>query len=213
MAEAPRKSLDRRDWIGAAIEIFVEEGVDGVRVLSLASRLGVSRGSFYWHFRNQRALLDAIIEHWRRNTEALEAASTEPVADFIERYALWTRCWLDQTRFDPKLDIAMRDWARRDAAVFALVQEADERRLAAIAAAFEQAGESAAMARIRANVMYYMQMGYYMISDQEPLALRLSRLSDYFLAFTGAPLDPGRAERMVAELIAAAEESTPASRR
>ena len=57
-------SQSRDDWVEAAWETLGEAGVDGVRVEGLARKLGVTKGSFYWHFKNRRDLIDALFERW-----------------------------------------------------------------------------------------------------------------------------------------------------
>src|SRR5215469_13533470 len=56
--------LDRRDWVDAGIVILASKGVDAVRVESLAKQLNISKGSFYWHFKDRGDLLEAILERW-----------------------------------------------------------------------------------------------------------------------------------------------------
>jgi AcrR family transcriptional regulator len=63
--DAPRQQLDREAWIKAALDILAEKGLDGIRVEVLAKRLRVTKGSFYWHFKDRRDLLDAVLETWK----------------------------------------------------------------------------------------------------------------------------------------------------
>ena len=65
-ATAPRAALDREAWIEAAIGTLAEHGVAGVRVESLAKSLGVTKGSFYWHFRDRPDLLAAVLDFWKQ---------------------------------------------------------------------------------------------------------------------------------------------------
>ena len=88
-----RSSLERQDWVDAAYKVLVQEGVGRVRVLNLAEALGITRGSFYWHFRNREELLDELVKVWQqKNTGALlEACSSS--ADFIDRMFALVECW------------------------------------------------------------------------------------------------------------------------
>jgi AcrR family transcriptional regulator len=77
--------LPRSKWIDAAYEEFAEHGLAGVRVELVARRLGVTKGSFYWHFTDRQALVDAVVARWEAEQtnaiiERTEAASTEPRA-------------------------------------------------------------------------------------------------------------------------------------
>jgi len=60
--------LDAAAWTKVALEVLAEQGIHGVRVEALAKRLGVTKGSFYWHFKDRGALFDATLEEWRRST-------------------------------------------------------------------------------------------------------------------------------------------------
>jgi AcrR family transcriptional regulator len=201
-AAGAESRLDRQAWIEAACRVLTEAGVDQVRILPLAERLGVTRGSFYWHFRSRAALLDELVALWnRKNTRALIEAASRPAKDFPERIFWLARCWLGQSAYDPKLDIAMRDWARRDRKIFRLVRRADDERIAAIARLFEGRGEGPRMAFIRARVIYYMQMGYYIVGVREPLETRVGYLREYYAAFTGEPIPEDRAREIVAALL------------
>ena len=65
MQKTPRPQLDRSTWIQAAFDTLADEGVGGIRVEILARRLHVTKGSFYWHFKDRQALLDGILETWK----------------------------------------------------------------------------------------------------------------------------------------------------
>ena len=56
--------LTRADWVRGAIEALQERGVDGVKIVVIADRLGVTSGSFYWHFKGLRELLDCLLAFW-----------------------------------------------------------------------------------------------------------------------------------------------------
>ena len=69
--------LTREDWIDAAYAVFSEDGIAAVRVEAVARVMGASKGSFYWHFADHRALVDAVLERWR-------ALETEQLIDEVE---------------------------------------------------------------------------------------------------------------------------------
>ena len=125
-----KDNLDRQAWIEGAFELLGEAGVAGVRVEPLAKRLGVTKGSFYWHFRDRQALLDAVLTHWEncettRFIELVEAGGGSP----DERLkALFGAVLGDQSGLGPEL--AVRDWARRDRKTSAIVLAVDNRLLA-----------------------------------------------------------------------------------
>ncbi len=186
--------LQRDDWIAAGLEELVVSGIEAVQITVLAKRLKVTRGSFYWHFDNREALLEALLEEWRaRNSgvmlEALDQATTLENG-ILELFAIW----IDHVRFDPRLDQAVRDWARRDDALRSVVQKEDESRVLAIAAFFERQAFEPTEAFIRARVIYFTQLSYYALGIDEPLLERMSYLGAYFRSFTGCDIDAAAAE-------------------
>ena len=90
----------------------------------------------------------------------------------------------------PRLDSALRDWARSAPEVRTAVDQADVARIAAIKSLFTRAGLKDPEAFIRARVIYFAQIGYYALVTDEPMAERSSYLEAYYLSFTGETLDP-----------------------
>ena len=184
----PRLGPD--DWIEAALAVLVKEGIEAVQITSLARCLDVTRGSFYWHFNSREDLLEALLREWRaRNSdvmlEALSSASN--LTDgILELFAVW----VDHSRFDPRLDQAIRDWARRTDEVRKLVALEDDKRVTSIAQFFTTHGYGDPEAFIRARILYFTQLSYYALNVEEPLTKRMSYLSAYFRCFTGQDIDP-----------------------
>ena len=146
-------------WLDAAYEVLTESGVEAVKIMPLAKRLGLTRTGFYWHFRDRDALLEAMIRRWEdRNTGNL-VARCEAYADSIcEAMFNLFDCWLDEGLFDARLDLAIRNWARNDAALQARLDRADTRRIEAVAAMFRRFGVSAAQAEVRSLTVIYTQI-------------------------------------------------------
>ena len=179
--------VSREDWLAAAERVLVAEGVSAIKVMGLAARLGVSRSSFYWYFGSRDDLLEQLLEAWeRRNTRALVEHAARPAGSICEGVMNVFECWIDPAAFDPALDFAVREWARRDPGVRARVEEADERRVAALRSMFSRHGYEATEAFIRARVVYFMQIGYYALVEHEPIETREGYLRPYLASFTGA---------------------------
>lgn len=197
-------ALGRADWLRAAERILVARGVEAVRITRLAEELGVTRGSFYWHFKDRSALLDALIARWQaKNTRAVIEAA-EDALDLTGGILALFDVWIDVRRFDPRLDSALRDWARRSAAVRKAVEAADKARVRAIADLFARNGYQANDALVRARIIYFGQVGYYALGIRETLLERFRYLEAYFEGFTGRPLDPAIAEAYRAKHLRAA---------
>lgn len=188
-------STTREDWIRCAMQILVEEGAGQVKILSLAKRMGCSRSNFYWFFKDREALLADLLAHWQGlNTAAIQERAGR-AADRISQGVLNIfDCWANPTLFDPKLDFAIREWARRSDAVKAEISQADRLRLDAIAGLFTRFGASATEAEVRARTLYFMQIGYYALDINETLADRTALLRDYVIAFCGEEPSPGDLE-------------------
>ena len=106
----------RDDWLDLALSVLAVEGVAHVTVLNLSERLGVSRSSFYWYFKNRDELLDALLDRWDRlNTRSIVSQADEPAATVNEAVCNVFRCWVNPAIFSPRLDFAVREWARRSA--------------------------------------------------------------------------------------------------
>ena len=198
--------LTRDGWIEAALAVLVEEGVEAVQITQLAKRLGVTRGSFYWHFTSREELLDALIAEWRaRNSDVMLSALAESESlqqGILDLFAVW----VDHTRFDPQLDQAVRDWARRSESVRESVTREETNRVAAIAEFYCRHGFAKTEAFIRARVIYFTQLGYYALGIQEPMTDRMSYLEAYYRCFTGEEIDKDAAAAFGARLIGAEEE-------
>lgn len=176
----------KADWLREAFRTLVTDGVDQVLVLPLAARLKVSRSSFYWYFRNRDDLLKQLLAQWRdTNTKAIVEHALQPSETVIDGVLRIFECWVDERLYSPRLDFAIRNWARQSAAVRRLVERADEERIAAIKAMFRRHGYDEEDAFIRARVLYFMQVGYYVLDVKEPMRERLSHTKAYLRAFTG----------------------------
>src|SRR5262249_50085118 len=76
--------VTKAQWIDLALATLIKHGVEGVRVLPLAQRLGVSRSSFYWYFKSRQDLLDQLLEYWREtNTKAIIERARRPATNII----------------------------------------------------------------------------------------------------------------------------------
>ncbi len=183
----------REDWLNAAMDTLIADGVEQVKILPLASRLGVSRSSFYWYFKSRQDILDALLDKWQQtNTDALVKTADHPSATITAAVCEIFLCFLDPARFNNRLDFAVRDWSRRDATVRVKLHTSDAARLDALTQMFVGFGYAPFEAKTRARVLYYMQIGYLDADLNEPIAERQSYTDEYILTFTG--LLPSAAE-------------------
>jgi AcrR family transcriptional regulator len=176
----------RDDWLDLALSVLAVEGVGRVTVLNLSKRLAVSRSSFYWYFKNREQMLDALLERWDRlNTRSIVCAAQWPAMTVNEAVCNVFRCWVNPAIFSPRLDFAVREWARRSAKVRKALDRSDQERTEAMKAMFTRFSYEDKDAFVRARVLYYMQIGYYALDIREPIETRLRLTPHYLKAFTG----------------------------
>ena len=185
MAERGRLSAD--DWAAAAREVLVTDGIGAVKILPLARKLGVTRGSFYWHFENHEALLNRLLEVWDETNSGTIIAAATRVGGTIERYIALMRCWLAMERFDPHLEVAVRHWGRSNPELWERLRAADERRVEAFVAMLAPEVPDPTMALHRARTMYYLQMGWYELEVDVPMDARIESCTYYFEIYVGRP--------------------------
>ncbi len=166
--EPARSALTPERWIEAATDVLVDRGIDSVRVDLLAQRLQVTRGSFYWHFRDRDDLLHRVLQAWREQatvqlTLRLESAHADAREQLRDVISLPSRGRAAQRA--ARIELAIRAWARRDATARQAVDEADGARIAYIAQLFSALGFGVAEARWRAFVSYA-----YVVAESQVVA-------------------------------------------
>ena len=120
----------RSGWIDEGLRALAAGGPDAVRIESLARALGVSKGGFYWHFDDRRALLEELLDTWERVSideviERVESGGGDARARLRRLFAL-----ASSSEGLLAIDLAVRDWSRRDPAVAERLRRADNRRMA-----------------------------------------------------------------------------------
>ena len=179
-------ALGREAWLDAARQALIAEGTAGVEINKLAKRLGVTRGGFYWFFKNRQQLLDELLSLWaERGTELFERVINLEKRDGLREYHALTDVWVDEKEYDPKWDGAVRDWARTSAKVLNTVREVDDKRIAILEKMFLAMGYQGRHAHVRARVMYYHQVGYYALGVRESRKQRHQLLPFYAEVLTG----------------------------
>lgn len=149
-------SLTREDWYVAAISALRRGGIDGVRVERLATDLGVSRGSFYWHFANRGELLDLILARWEEETAWLVAGASE--AGTPRERALRFFELANMSPYPPDREIFA--WARSDQKVARRVEAVEARRTAFFEAILRESGADGERGRQLGEVIYLATLGW-----------------------------------------------------
>lgn len=156
-----RTQLDPERWVDTAIDVLAREGVSGLRVEVLAKRCGVTKGSFYWHFKDRQALLDAVLERWREG-RIRDIEKTTAVAPGKERDQLHYAIEVYGASRNQKgiaIELAIRDWARHDSRAASIVESVDLYRLECTRRLFVASGMSDAEAKSRSLLLYACVFG------------------------------------------------------
>ena len=184
-----RGRLSAEDWAQAALDLIAEQGVAAVAVEPLARRLGVTKGSFYWHFPSRDALLQAALERWEKVEQEQVFGQLEAIADPRERL----RALFDLVAHEYKAHIIYSELLKAldHPAVQPVIGRVSDRRLDYLTASFRQAGLGRNDAQNRARLAYAAYVGFLQLN----LQLKQTRLQqDEFEAYVDhmlATLIPG----------------------
>src|SRR5688572_321203 len=166
-------------WVAAGLEALRKGGVAAVRVERLAEDLKITKGSFYWHFRDRGELLQALLEFWAREMTEAEFERVQAVkGGLAARLRTLAEDVLEKGmgRYDP----AVRAWARVDRKVASAVAQVDRRRVKALTVLFEEGGFAPAEARTRARLFYTFLLGEPQVRAPSRDAGELKRMIDVF---------------------------------
>jgi AcrR family transcriptional regulator len=173
----------RGAWVDAALQALAEAGPDAVRVEALAKGLGVSKGGFYWHFKDRQALLDEMLDSW-------EKAVVEDVIASVESQPADPRAKLQQLfelapSVDFAVELALRDWSRRDTDIAERLHQIDNRRMGYLRSLFGQFCADENDVEARSMLAFSLFIGSYFIAAQhgaktraQVLQLAIDRLLD-----------------------------------
>ena len=168
------EQLSADDWIKEGLKALTRSGFTALKADPLAKAMGVSRGSFYWHFADLGAFHAEVLKRWREIAAEqiiadVEAAGDEPLKALL------------RSTFGARLDLerAVRNWAAFDPAAQAAVRAIDRRRLDYIEALLERRGFSGTIAQARAQILYWTFLGF---------------------ALSAAPLPPARFQSLLDEI-------------
>lgn len=156
--------LSAEDWAQAALDLIAEQGVAAVAVEPLARRLGVTKGSFYWHFPSRDALLQAALERWEAVEQEMVFGKLEAVSDPRERL----RALFQLVAHEFKSHIVYSELLKAldHPTVSPVIGRVSQRRFDWLAASFRQAGLSRTDAQHRARLAYAAYVGFLQLNMQ-----------------------------------------------
>ena len=167
--------LSATDWLDLGLKTLAKSGFTALKAEPLAKAMGVSRGSFYWHFADIGAFHAALLRHWREIATEQIIATLEASSNKGERLSL-----LLQGVFaaKPALENAVRTWATLNPGARTAVQAIDRRRLSYVEGLLRAQGLSSEIARARAQILYWAFLGFAQADKPVPPSARQSLLKE-----------------------------------
>jgi len=156
--------LYAKDWLDQGLRTLAASGFTALKAESLAKAMGVSRGSFYWHFADLSGFHSALLKHWREIAAEQIIADLEAASDKDERLPLLLKRVFSGK---PALENAVRTWATVHPAARSAVQAIDRRRLSYVEGLLRGYGLSPEIARARAQILYWAFLGFAL--SEKPL--------------------------------------------
>jgi AcrR family transcriptional regulator len=167
--------LSAKDWLVQGLKTLAKSGFTALKAEPLAKAMGVSRGSFYWHFADIDAFHKAILDHWRE-------VATEQIITNLEAYSANANPLpvLLRGAFSGQqaVENAVRIWATVDPVAREAVQSIDRRRLGYIEKLLSASGLPADVARARAQILYWTFLGFALSDKPLPPARQAAVLDE-----------------------------------
>jgi AcrR family transcriptional regulator len=167
--------LSARDWLDQGLKTLAKSGFTALKAEPLAKAMGVSRGSFYWHFADIGAFHAAILNRWREVAAEQIIANVEASSEHENPLPVLLRRAFGGTL---TLENAVRTWATLDPVARAAVQAIDRRRLGYVEGLLRANGLSADVARARAQILYWAFLGFALSDKPLPPARQAAVLDE-----------------------------------
>lgn len=177
----PNSKLSKEDWLSAALDVLNERGVDSVKVLPLSKALGVTRGSFYWHFKDRKDLLQQMLEYWERElTDAViqQTKKLDASAEDKLRYVVTNVLYQSMDRYDT----AVRAWSLFDGSTLKTMKRVERKRLRFLTELLSQTGLDQGAVHIRARFLYSYLMAGIAVAGR-PTRAEKARVVDHCMEF------------------------------
>ena len=151
------KRLKREDWLLLALDTLDNEGIHNVNVEYLARQLGVTKGSFYWHFKNREMFLSEMLNYWRNllTTDVIERSVQEGADSKDTLLKLMT---IITTETVGRYETAIRSFAAHNEMARSTLEEVDQQRIEFITSLFTDMGFQEPEAELRARLALYYQV-------------------------------------------------------
>lgn len=155
---------NRQSWLDAGLHALVTEGPQALKIMPIAEQLGVTKGSFYWHFRNLEEYRLAVLGEWerQRTDSAIECVESDG-GDGKARLKKWIT---GAAHMDFRLESAIRSWAFQDQSAREVLSRVDQKRIDYIVKLLGQLGRSKSDAEAIGRWTYWAWVGYATMDGQ-----------------------------------------------
>jgi AcrR family transcriptional regulator len=170
------EKLNRQDWLSAGLEALAAEGPDGLRIMSIAEQLGVTKGSFYWHFRNLDEFQLSLLEEW-------EQRHTQQIIQYVEKKGGDSSTKLHNLMnatvgADARLALAIRSWANTHAVAREAQDRVDHDRVVYLTRLLTPLGWSVGEAQTLARWMYCALIGHFNLQGKPLISKQIDLILD-----------------------------------
>ena len=163
--DKPVKTLTRENWIDFALQRLTEEGIDKVTITGLARELSVTKGSFYWHFKDRDDLLQVMLTRWEETGSKLVFGEVERVGgDAVRRLKHLSDIVIRRYGDQLNLELALRDWGRKDLKIANILRQEDEKRIDYISGLFVEIYGDVKIAEAKAWLLFSLFVGEIIIA-------------------------------------------------
>ena len=176
------KRLGREEWLSRSLEVLSREGKAKLRIDALTNSLGITKGSFYWHFKDRADFVKSLAQYWAKN-------STEQVIDLLNEFQgdasdrlFGLMEYLYRKDFG-KYDIAMRAWAAQEPEVARIVKKVDKQRFTFVRSLFAELGFKGQELEMRTRtfVVYHsLELGSFASGTKKDRQRLLKRRHAFF---------------------------------
>ena len=174
--------LTKSEWLRHGLRTLASDGPGALKVGSMSEKLNVSRGSFYWHFRDIEDFRSQLLQSWQEiSTDQIITELDNRPDDPSRLRDLMHRAFSRQRN----LDQAVRSWAAEDEKVASIVAGVDGRRIARVARLLSEAGVDSERAAHRATFLYWAFLGQSAVMDQGHASVPAEALTEIIGFFEG----------------------------
>jgi len=186
-----RSTLSAADWEQAAVELIAEKGVQAVAIEPLARRMGITKGSFYWHFPNRESLLEQALQRWEEHDARNLSKSLGEIDQPRDRLISFFRR-VGKEKLTHEVYSALCAAAGHPQ-VEPILERVANRRMAHLSTAFREMGMPEGQANSQARLTYSVYLGFLQLQRQHQTPNLSSEEFDAYIEHVIATLIPSGA--------------------